>query len=498
MVRYVTSPEEFVKTHRGHDFITKYPEAAEMVDDLFAAGAKLSLHEDERVHGLEGFRRALAEDRYLSALFQSPFALNQQILRPLFGYYIPRTKIATHFQDYSFELKDRTADIEAGKKTRGEVARKTWDTTENIYGQLNWDARWWNRTLKAAIQFWFRAFTWFAGNNRLVKDAGIGQTRELWESAKWWHERMGGESEPLPSSGPVPRLDPALSKILGLAVVYMGANALVQYARTKEGPKDATDLFAARIGGVDSNGKPLRIIVPAIIFTDGVSLWGHGAANYLRSKEADLISGISDVVSNEDFRHAMIHNPHDSWWKQRYDDAAHVLGSPIGISTYVRGRKAGESKAQSALGLVGFRPAPAWINQTPLEREISKIQSESGAAPMTPEKRAEVDAKHSMLGALRRGDDEPLRNAVEAGTITHHEAANLRKRARMNPLEDRINGLAFMKDDKRGYAQLFRLSQVKDITPAEKRVVDRMLTKKRDAMWRKGEGEEVRETEVQQ
>jgi hypothetical protein len=497
IVHYVTSPEEFLKTHRGEDFIQRYPEAAQMVGDLFSAGAKLGLHEDERIHGLDGFRQAVAEDRYLAALVKAPFAVNQQIMRPLFGYYIPRVKLATFFRDHAFELKDRAADVAENAKTPGELARKTWDTTENVYGQMNWDARFWKPTFKSAVQLGFRAFTWFAGNVRLVKDAGIGQTREVWESAKWWNEHMGGDAKPLPSSGAIPRIDPAFAKIVALSTVYMGANAAIQYAMTQELPKDATDLFAARIGGVDNNGKPLRVVAPAIVLKDALSLWGQGATGYLRNKVADWISGLSDVINNEDFRHTMIHNPHDSEWKQRYDDAAHILGSPIGISTYMRATKAGESNAKGSLGLAGFSPAPAWMNQSPLDKEISKIQGEAGKSQLTQEQRADIDLKHSLIGALRNHNDKPLSEAIADKQITLPEAANLRKRARLDPLEDRINGLRFMQADKGAYAQLVRLSNVKGITPREKQIIERLKAKKRDAMFRKGESDQVKAAEAE-
>lgn len=78
------------------------------------------------------------------------------------------------------------------------------------------------------------------------------------------------------------------------------------------------------------------------------------------------------------------------------------------------------------------------------------------------------------------------------------EFARLRHRARTNPLEDRIKGLAFMKSDREGYSQLWRLYQTKGITPEEKRVVERMLRKKRAAMFSKEEGTQVREVEAQQ
>ena len=471
--KYASSPEEFLKTMRGQDFVQKYPEAAQLIDDLFAAGAKLSLHEDERLHSIEGVRQAIAEDHYLAALIKSPFALNQLLMRPLFGYYIPRIKVGTWLRDYSMALEDHADDIDNGSMTRGELARKTWDTTENIFGQMNWDARWWHRTFKAAIQFAFRAFTWFAGNLRLVKDAGLGQTREGWESAKWWYEKMGGEGV-VPehtSTGPIPRLDPSFGKLVGLAMTYFLVNAAIQYARTKELPKDFKDLMAARIGGVDNYGHPLRVVPPAIVMKDALSLWAHGGWGYLKAKESDLLSGISDVVANEDFRHAMVHNPKDAWWKQRYDDAAHVLGSPIGISTYGRQKKEGETPAKAAFGLAGFSPAPQKLDESPLERHLHEIQEEKGyGPPASPQQRAKTDLEHAILGALRSHNRTPLNEAVAQKKINPTERQKLEKRARLSPLEDSVTHLSI--------ADVQELLETKGITDKEKRDLHHILAQK--------------------
>jgi strawberry notch-like protein/NTP hydrolase family protein len=472
--KYATSPEEFLKTMRGQDFIQKYPEAAQLIDDLFAAGAKLSLHEDERLHSIEGVRQAIAEDRYLAALVKSPFALNQLLMRPLFGYYIPRVKVGTWLRDYSLALEDHAADIDNGSMTRGELARKTWDATENIFGQMNWDARWWHRTFKAAIQFAFRAFTWFAGNLRLVKDAGLGQAREGWESAKWWYEKMGGDAvfPEHTSTGPIPRLDPSFGKLVGLVMTYFLTNAAIQYGRTKELPKDVKDLMAARIGGVDAYGHPLRVVPPAIVMKDALSLWAHGGWGYLRAKESDLLSGISDVVANEDFRHAMIHNPHDSWWKQRYDDAAHVLGSPIGISTYAREKKEGETPAKAAFGIAGFSPAPMKLNESPLERHLHEMQQDKGyGPPMSPEQRAKSDMEHAIIGALRSGNRIPLQEALAQKKINEAERRKLEARGKLSPLEDSATHL--------GVDDVKELLQTKGITEEERRELDHILARKK-------------------
>jgi hypothetical protein len=397
-IRYLANREEFLKTTRGLDFERAYPEAARLIDDLFSSGAKLKLHEDERLKALEGLRRAAADDRYIAALLKLPFALNQLLQKPLFNYYIPRMKVGMYLRDFSRELVDRQADIEAAEMTRGQLGRKTWDAIEDQMGQLNWDARFWNRTFKAAVQFAFRSFTWFVGNIRLADKALEGQARELLESLKVWNQHFNPSTEyqPLPSSTVIPRLDPNLAKIIGLFAVFAGTNALIQYAATREGPHDWKDLFAGRIGGKDSRGKPLRVTAPAIIFNDWLSLRYRGLGAYLAAKKSDVLQGMDDVLRNEDFRRVMIHNPEDSFWKQRYDDAKHVLGLPIGVGTYLRERQAGETGPKAALGLAGFKPPPATFDMTRAERAMSEINNRKQGL-RTQEEIDELQAAHERI-----------------------------------------------------------------------------------------------------
>src|SRR6202040_3466695 len=118
----------------------------------------------------------------------------------------------------------------------------------------------------------------------------------------------------------------------------------------------------------DSHGHPRRVLTPAIVVKDAISLYSQGAMRYLGGKISDLFAGLYDVFQNQDFRHAMIHQPDDSWWKKRFDDAMHVIGSPIGVSNYQRERQQGATKTEAALGELGFSPAPAVISQTKAEK----------------------------------------------------------------------------------------------------------------------------------
>jgi hypothetical protein len=362
VVKFAANKDEFLKTMRGQDFVKAYPDASRLVDDLFSGGAKLGLHEDERVSAIADLRKAVAGNQYLRAIWNAPFAANEKAFQPLFSYYIPRLKVATWLRDYSYALVDREADLDTGKTTRGELARQTWDSVDNMYGQMNWDARYWNRTLKSSIQGAFRAFTWFAGNIRMVKDAGIGQVRELARSAQFIADRATGEPT-TPGSTALPRIDPNFGKIVSLLALTAAGNTALQMATGNGAPKDWKDLLAARVGK-NKDGSPMRVTLPAIVIKDGISAMYGGVGNYLKAKTSDLISGVLDAANNSDFRGAMIHHPEDSWWKQRYDDLRHGLGNPIGVSTYLRARDQGGGPANRVLGSIGFAPAPKEIDMS--------------------------------------------------------------------------------------------------------------------------------------
>jgi hypothetical protein len=378
--KYVENPQEFIKSSRGQDLLKKYPGLDKMMDAAFAGGAKLALHQDERLHSIKAFREAIAEKKALGALFHSLPALNQYLMTPLFEYYIPRVKLAAFIREFSERAADHTRDIGAGELTYPELARQTWDSVEDVFGQMNWDKFFWNNTFKSIVQLAFRAFTWFAGNARLSGRALSGQMREVFESLAYLNQRFNPNSDWGPrysSTGAIPRLHPDMAKLLGLAATFVLGNVILQKVLTGENPDDWRDYLAARVGGTDNHGNPRRIVLPAIVLRDAISLWAHGAGAYMRSKLSDPVSGFLDVMENEDFRHAMVYDPDDPLWKEIWDGAKHFLGSPIGVENFIHGGESGEPTAQRVLTGLGFSNAPAELNLSRAERKMLQWERES-------------------------------------------------------------------------------------------------------------------------
>ena len=308
----------------------------------------------------------------------------------MFNHWIPLLKVGSFFREHAFNLADYAPELAAGTMTRAQVARKGVDSVEDLFGQVNWDKFFWNPTFKTANQILFRAAQWAAGNYRLSKNALSGQSLEIAKSARYVYSKFNSKSQAPPGGSYVPRLDPNFAKILGLFMVWTMGNMLVQLAATRQLPKDAYDLFAARIGGLDAHGKPKRITMPAVVMKDAMSLWFHGPRAYLSAKTSDLVSGLWHVLTNRNFNDDMVRNPDDPALTQAWDATKEVAGAPISIQNILRAHKSGEGVANTALGEAGFQPPPRGFGWTPAEQKAYQVLRDR-EGPRTPEAIQELD-----------------------------------------------------------------------------------------------------------
>jgi hypothetical protein len=106
----------------------------------------------------------------------------------------------------------------------------------------------------------------------------------------------------------------------------------------------------------------------------------------------------------------------------------------------------------------------------------------------TPEKRAAYIRRREILDALRDGDDKPLSRALAERNISYEQARELRRRARLTPLQDRVHNFS--------YAEIWRVYQAADAD--EKKQLEHILRRKRTEMFERARGKEVREAEAQQ
>lgn len=414
-VRYMRDPEGFAKTPDGESFLKSYPTIKQYIDDAFHAGAKFGLHEDEKLQAVAKLKRAWAnadwEKNPLGATwklaYHAPFSIIEMTSKPLFEYYVPLIKLGGFLREQAFNLADYQDEMATGKMTRGQVSRKSWDGVDDLFGQVNWDKFFWDRAFKTTNQILFRAGQWFSGNIRLVKRGVSGQLGEFLDSARYARSKFDPDYKSPSWAKAVPRLDPDFAKIAGLGLAWVSGNALLQMAMTstigkdKEGkikaklgelPEDMYDFMAARVGGTDIWGKPNRLTLPSVVYSDLMSLWFHGARPYLSAKISDLLGGTMELVQNRDYANNMIHDPDASWWnpKARWQDLKFFVGAPIAVSNTYRMARTGEAKV-AAGGVFGFRPPPSTFGWTPAERSAYEmLMAKRGS--LTPDEQDDLDA----------------------------------------------------------------------------------------------------------
>lgn len=350
-IKYITDKEAFLETIRGKSFIKNFPEATVLINDLFTGGGKLAMSQDYKIKSIQTFQNALIENNYIGAAIRSIPALNEVMMKPLFEIYIPRLKVGMFLKEYSLVLSERSADLEAGKITRPELARTVWDFVENRLGEMNFDNLFWNRTLKSGLQLMVRSVTWKLGNIRAFGRAFSEQAIEFASAAKEFR---------------MPRLEQEFAWMWGLAATTAAMSSTIMYMATGQTPQDLIDYIYPKI---DKEGN--RVSLPTYM-RDLFSLV-HSPISYIQHSLSGWISRFSEVIQNKDFYGVEVHSPEESFINQRLDDLIHMVPLPFGVSSYKRMKEEKQPIERQVSGFLGFTKAPYYIEQTTAEQKASEL-----------------------------------------------------------------------------------------------------------------------------
>lgn len=431
-VRYAADPEQFkAQFPDAHKWFTnQYPEADTLIKDLFSGGGKLEMHEDYRINAGQNFEKALKEGNYAGAVARAVPALNRKMMEPLFEKYIPRLKVGMFLRDYSFELERRAGDIEAGKTTREEIARKTWEFVDDRFGELNWDNLFWDRTFKSAMQLMFRSVTWKMGNIRGFGKAGADTVKEL--GVNWWKE------------GRAPRMTLPMGWLVGMSVVTAVQAAVITKAATgkypwelaKDGAELARNLTFPRIEATD---KSQRVSIPTY-WRDAVHL-AHSPSSYVKSSMTGEIGRAMDVWNNRDFYGTQVFNPDDPVSKKGLDVLEHMVPLPFGVSSYIASKGTGETPEKSAAGFLGFTKAPYYMSYSPAEQLVSELMRDR----MPQGTRTREDFERSLkerkaIAAIKRGETT-LKSAIADGAIERRRETVVKSKIKDTPIQYGVSRL---------------------------------------------------------
>ena len=415
-VKFVSSPEEFVKTLEGQKFIKQFPNASELVNDAFMGGMKFAIHQDYKMNSMRALKDGIkAREPWAVAMNALP-GLNEALMSPMFEYFIPRLKLGAFFNEMQHALDINKARLQDGRITRTTLARQVVDGVENRFGEMNFDNLFWDRNFKSAMQIVIRSVTWKVG---ALKNMAVAVPQQMAEIAR------------AVKDGDRPNLDRNFAYLLGVGMLIATSSNILQRVAINKPPQDFKDLIAPRY-----NADGDRIMLNTHL-KDWIHLL-HNPTQFATSSAAGYIGKFVDIINNKDFYGTEIIHADDPDAKKAWDAVKFMFPAPFSLTQYQRISELQAPlplKITTALGAT--QPAPGYISKTPAEQKASEIlasKQEVGART-----RAEFDKSKLKSGLRLRyeksQDDSEISSAVDNGQITRREAKYILKAADQTKLE---------------------------------------------------------------
>lgn len=348
---------QFTASDAGQKFLQRYPGAEGLLGDAFTGGLNMKMSDDLRSNISKSMLQDFADKKYLTAGVKLAPAALYEMNRPLFDYYIPRLKLGMFMRDMSVQLKDRAPELLNGTMTREELARKTVDRIENVFGEMNFDNLFWNKTFKTSMQLFYRSITWRLGTSRLMADAITGQSKEIINAVK---------------QGELPRLDPNFGFVGGSMLTLFATSAVMMKLMSGKNPQSITDLTHPQTGEKNDQGRPVRLNIPGY-GTEFMKL-GSNPAQYMMNGRAGWVDKTFEAWQNKDFYGKQIANPNDPKFQQFAVRALHTTAPTMIMNSNIeKMQQTGAGPGAVALGTLGFSPASKSLDMSPAELKAQEI-----------------------------------------------------------------------------------------------------------------------------
>ena len=293
----------------------------------------------------------------LAGALRLPFAVAEQVTRPIMEWVVPRQKMAVFADLAQFELQRLKEGRISQEDLQGALAR-AWDSVDNRMGQLVYDNLFWDKTFKDLLMGSVRSVGWNTGTIREIV-GGAADVRKLLPSGAPPPGKNGGPKQWKWSPDATTRL----SYIVALPIVVGMIGALVQHLYTGESPKDLHDYYAPRTGRV-VKGQPERVWMPSYM-KDIIGVAARGPYKVAVGKLHPLLTLIAEMLGNEDYWHRPIIHWDDPAAKIMHQIADEVLKgyTPMAFRAAQQEKERGSSLKERIPAFVGVTPAPAYINQ---------------------------------------------------------------------------------------------------------------------------------------
>lgn len=474
IIQYARNPDEFLESPEGKKFAERYPDFPHLMELLFAGGLRWGVANQFQQSFGDHFMDAVKNGELGKATGKFLPWLSHGIMQPLFDYYIPRSKWAFAVELLSTKLAQYSYAIAMGEKTEEEIAREVAESTDNRFGELNWDSLYLNNDVKSAMQFFFRSATWAIGSWR-----GAYQAVKEQVSSKMFDDKMFQRMDEQARKGDwVSQARRATSRLpqLGINTGWLLSMALLTSTLGSVTEKLATDKYPwewaqqdsqkngmslatntalegmhPRTGKVDEHGEPIRVSWPT-----GLKDYEHGfesPGRYAKGKVSDVAVNAWNTAMNADYFGDYVYNPNDPFYVQLWQGLKYNAEgdfTPMSVDNWTRpyGPQDTASKVERFTGMIGGAPKTMDRSHA-LTEAIQRHAVANPHIPLTPEQQDERDyarehpTGHSVRTAAREKNLDYLERVFKQLSYTDAKAifddpkTTQDERQELRPLLDR-------------------------------------------------------------
>lgn len=464
--------EPIINVIRGDRFLRSalnpslHPELQPIVEALQMGGGRVRMEHFYRTgmtrKMVDSWRRGGVTGR-IAAVLRVPGAAVEQVTRPILEWLVPRQKLGLFSDMMKYELQ-RRPDMTA--KDVRMVAGKIVDSLDNRLGQLTYDNLHWDNIAKDLGLASVRSVGWNVGT---IREVGGG----LYDLGKAATDIVRGRA---------PDLSYRAAYTIALPALVGTVGGITNYVLTGESPKDLTDLYFPRTGGIDPRGNPERVSLPS--YMKDIYHYSKQPLQTILNKVHPIIGMIGDMLHNKDFYGTEIVHRGDDLGKQFFDALKYARTSvtplavrgmqrlsqerPPGTGVDVPGLGVIPTTPKEWLPQIGVVPAPTQVTMSPAQALASYyVGKRFPSRSLEQAERGEVLKELTMR--MREGEDvtDTAWKAFQEGKITRTQFRSMRRPPK-GQLESNFKRLEY-NDAKRVLAKA---------TPEERQMLEPLMLKK--------------------
>lgn len=328
----------------------------------------------EVIGAKRSLQTALAKGKYFGVATAGIRRGIEKIQAPLFNYMIPQMKVQAALSAAAGALRT-DPELLTNHVKRQQVMRAIGQDIHDRYGEMFYDAMFWNKVVKDTGIGSFLSLSWNVGQARQV----AGAMRNVYAGVR---EKAGS---PISTGGRMAAYRRGGSNKAAFVASYvaltMGINGIMSYAMTGELPMGLDYIFA-RNGLKNPDGSAARMSNP-FNTREPTMLVAHaqehgnligGAMAFMWNKM--MLSPITEAWDNRDFFGRELFDPNAPWYKRALQIVDSTLGnhlSPIILSGADRVEDQGGGPGRKVLAWAGFAPAPKYVSNDAWQNRINQM-----------------------------------------------------------------------------------------------------------------------------